>query len=408
MDQKEACLPNKSVIGFLVRKYLRFDKSQPFITISALLAFFGVAIGLMVLIVAMAIMNGFDKEFERKLFTMNYPLSIHSFAKGGVLKDNLLDLEKEFPNLKMSPFISTQAIAKYAQKMEGTLLYGVDFQREKAINSVVKEGLGDEKINNFELLVGKGLKNTFLLYPNKKLTLIFTKSNPSGMALVPKMKRFKYKADFSSGLIAYDKVYMYTTLESLQKVLNYQKDTYDGIHIYSKNPFEDIEKIKKTLPPNMRIIGWWQQNGNFFSALALEKRALFIVLMLIILVASLNIISSLLMTVMNRRQEIALLLSLGAYKNEIKKTFFYLGLIIGGGGIIFGVFLGFTGVWLLGSFDIINLPADVYGSAKLPMELSIKDFILIVIGAIGIVAFSSYYPALKATKIDALKTLRNE
>lgn len=114
------------------------------------------------------------------------------------------------------------------------------------------------------------------------------------------------------------------------------------------------------------------------------------------------------MTVMNRRSEIALLLSLGAYKDEIKKTFFYLGCIIGGGGIVFGAALGFFGIWLLGSFDIIDLPADVYGSSKLPMELSMQDFLMTVVGAVLIVGFSSYYPAKKATKIDPLTTLRNE
>lgn len=397
-----------SIVSYLVKRYLRFDKSQPFITISALLAFLGVAVGLMVLMVAMAIMNGFDKEFQRKLFTMNYPLTIHSFAKGGVTSEHLKELEKKFPTLKMSPFISTQAIVKYRQKLEGTLLFGVDFAREKEINSVVKEAIGGKRIENFELLLGEGIKDMFMLFPHDKLTLIFTSSTPGGMSLIPKMKRFSFKEKFSSGLIAYDKVYMYTTLESLQKVLGYKKGSYDGIHIFSKEPFKDIEKVAKVLPSYMNIVGWWQQNENFFSALALEKRALFIVLMLIILVASLNIVSSLLMTVMNRRQEIALLLSLGAYPKEIKKTFFYLGTIIGGSGIVFGVVLGFLGIWLLGSFDIVELPADVYGQAKLPMELSFNDFVFIVLGAIGIVAFSSYYPAHKTTKIDALKVLRNE
>ncbi|MCR4941960.1 MAG: FtsX-like permease family protein, partial [Campylobacter sp.] len=145
-----------------------------------------------------------------------------------------------------------------------------------------------------------------------------------------------------------------------------------------------------------------------FSALALEKRALFIVLMLIILVASLNIVSSLLMTVMNRRQEIALLLALGASKKEIKQSFFLQGLVIGGGGIIFGLILGLFGVWLLGNFNIIDLPADVYGSSKLPMELSMFDFFSIVIGAIVIVCLSSYYPSKKASEVDVLQTLRNE
>ena len=149
-------------------------------------------------------------------------------------------------------------------------------------------------------------------------------------------------------------------------------------------------------------------NGNFFAALALEKRALFIVLMLIILIASLNIISSLMMTVMNRRKEIALLLSLGAYKKEIKNTFFYLGLVIGGGGMLFGMILGSLTLFVLGSFDLISLPADVYGTARLPLDLSSLDFVLIVVGTSIIVALSSYYPAHKATQINVLDTLRNE
>jgi putative ABC transport system permease protein len=396
------------ISSYLVKKYLRFDKSQPFITISAFLAFFGVAIGLMVLMVAMAIMNGFDKEFERKLFTMNYPLTVHPNSFEMVSNDDVELLSKKFPELKFSPYISSQVITKRGRKLEGGMLFGVDFEKEKAINSVLKEGIGDEKLGKFDIVVGKQIKDNYYLDDGEKLTIVFTQSDPGGLSLIPKMKRFTYKADFESGLIAYDKLYMYTTIEGLSKILRYKSGTYDGIHVYTDTPFKDIERIKEILPNYLSVVGWWQMNGNFFSALALEKRALFIVLMLIILIASLNIISSLLMTVMNRRKEIALLLSLGAYKDEIKKAFFYLGLIIGGGGMIFGIILGFLSLYLLGSFDLIDLPADVYGSSKLPLELSTIDFSMIVVGATIIVALSSFYPAHKATQVDVLDTLRNE
>ena len=102
------------------------------------------------------------------------------------------------------------------------------------------------------------------------------------------------------------------------------------------------------------------------------------------------------------------MLALGASKSEIKKSFFVQGVVIGGSGIIFGLILGLFGVWLLGSFDIVNLPADVYGSSKLPMELALSDLAMILIGAIAIVLLSSYYPAKKASNVDILTTLRNE
>ncbi|WP_034969876.1 ABC transporter permease, partial [Campylobacter mucosalis] len=396
-----------SLPKYLLFKYLRFDKTQPFISLSALLAFLGVSIGLMVLIVAMAIMNGFDKEFERKLFTMNYPISVLSGFKASINDELVNELKQKFPDLKFSPFISTQVILRGQNSLEGGLLFGVNSADEKEINSVVKAGLNALELGDFEILVGNGLKDTLGINNGEKITAIFTKADPSGFSLIPKMKRFDVVAGFSSGLVAYDKAYSYTSVESLRKILEYPAGIYDGIHIYSAEPFDDIKRIQSALPLGLKAIGWWQQNGNFFSALQLEKRALFIVLMLIILVASLNIVSSLLMTVMNRRQEIALLLALGASKSEIKKSFFLQGFVIGGGGIIFGIILGLFGVWLLGNFNIINLPADVYGSSKLPMELSLMDFSLIVFGAILIVCISSYYPAKKASEVNILQTLRN-
>jgi putative ABC transport system permease protein len=171
---------------------------------------------------------------------------------------------------------------------------------------------------------------------------------------------------------------------------------------------DEIEDIKKALPQMVLIEGWWQQNGNFFAAMEMEKKALFLVLLLIILVASLNIISSLLMTVMSRRREIALMRTLGATKREIKSIFFKLGLIIGSAGIIAGTLLGGLGIWILTTFDIISMPPDVYGTSKLPVDLTLNDFGLIILGTSIIILLSALYPAKKASQTDPLTVLRNE
>ena len=399
-----------SLVPYLVKKYLRFDKSQPFITVSAILAFLGVSIGLMVLIIAMAIMNGTSKEFKEKISTMSYPITIlPATADASVNKYALDALKAKFPSFVYSPYINSQVIVKKGKKMEGAMIFGVDFQSEANINKIVAKALEDVVITDkFEMITGDGIGATFALQKGEKTTLIFTESQPGGFSLIPIMKRFTYKGDFKSGMQAYDNAYIYTSIKSLSKVLKMDKGAYDGIHISTDNPLEDIKKIRQFIPPYLAAVGWWQQNGNLFSAMEMEKRALFIVLMLIILVASLNIISSLLMTVMNRRREIALLLSLGATKKEIKNAFFTLGSVIGGAGVLFGTFLGLLGIYILGRFDIVTLPADVYGTSKLPLDLSSGDFISIVLGAVVIVLLSSFYPAKKATDIDVLSTLRNE
>ncbi len=397
-----------SIVPYLVKRFLRFDKDQPFIFLSALLAFLGITLGVTVLLIAMALMNGFDKEFKKKLTIMNYPLTIVPRFYGSVNENLLLDLETKFPHLHFSPFVQSAVMARNGSKLEGGYLFGVNFQDEAKVNSVLAKAMKDQKFKKFNVIIGKTLKEEFSLYKGDKLMYIFTHVEPGGLSISPKIKRFKIAAVFDSGLSAYDKAYSYTTMASLQAILHMPANQYDGIHIYSDEPREDIEQIQEALPVSVTIKGWWEDNVNFFAALEMEKASLFIVLMLIILIAAINIISSLLMTVMNRRAEIALLLSLGATTAEIKKVFLYLGIVIGIGGILAGIFFGMSGLWVLSTFDIIHLPKDVYPTTTLPLDLSLQDFLLIVFGAFIIVVASSYYPAKKASEVDILTVLRNE
>ena len=397
-----------SIVPYLVKRFLRFDNEQPFIFLSALLAFIGISLGVAVLLIAMALMNGFDNEFKKKLTIMNYPLTILPKFYGSVDENLLADLESKFPELSFSPYVQSAVMARNGSKLEGGYIFGVNFKEEAKVNNVIDKAIKNSDMDRFDILVGKSLKDEFDLHIDDKLMYIFTHVEPGGLAVTPKIKRFNVKSVFDSGLSAYDKAYSYTTLSSLQTILNIPYNQYDGIHVFSNNPHADILKIKKELPISVSVKGWWEDNVNFFAALELEKASLFIVLMLIILIAAINIISSLLMTVMNRRGEIALLLSLGTTTLEIKKVFLYLGIVIGVSGILAGVVFGMSGLWVLSTFDIVSLPKDVYPTATLPLDLSLKDFILIVVGAFFIVIISSYYPAKKASEVDILTVLRNE
>jgi putative ABC transport system permease protein len=396
---------NKKFVSFIVKKYLKFDKTQPFISVSFILAFLGIATGVGVLIIAMSIMNGMDEEFEKKLTIMNYPLTIYSQTGGNIDNEFVERLEKKYPNLKFSPYIQTSAIIKN-QQMNGVILYGVDFNKEKEINPILAKAIQGNQLRKFDIVVGKRLFDDMGINKNDKVVMIFSNSDPYGIEVAPRLKKVRVVSYFHSGLNAYDKGIAYMNIKGLKVIL--RQKNYTGIHIYSKTPFKDIKKIKKDLPFGVGIIGWWQQNGNFFSALKLEKRAMFLVLMLIIIVASLNIIGSLLMMIMNRRKEIALMMSLGASKKEIKAIFFRLGMVVGFFGIIAGISLGGIGIWALNTFDIVSLPADVYGTSKIPTDLSLVDFCLIVIGAVVVIMLSSFYPAKKASEVDILTTLRFE
>ena len=396
---------NKKFVNFIIKRYLRFDKKHPFIYISFFLAFLGITAGVSTLMIAMGIMNGMDKEFEKKLKVMNYPITVYSSLVK--VDDTILKrLEEKFPSFKYSPYIETSAIIQ-KNGLKGVLLYGVDFKKEAEINYIFKKAIKDvKKPGLFDVVIGKRLFEELGVYRGEKVIMIFSKITPNGFGVSPLMKKVKIIGFFHSGLAAYDKGIAYMNIKGLKRVLN--QNYYSGIHIWTPNPFEDIKKIKKALPPGIGVVGWWEQNGNFFAALKMEKRALFLVLMLIVIVAALNIISSLLMMIMSKRKEIALMMSLGASREEIKAIFLRLGLIIGTAGIVTGALLGGVGIWALKTFDIVKLPADVYGVSKLPVDLSFADFILIILGAFIIILLSSIYPASKASKTDVLETLRYE
>jgi len=402
---------SREFVNLFIKHYLKYDKDNPFIFISTLLAFLGISAGVMVLMIAMGVTNGTQEEFTKKLFVMNYPLTITSYEKNG-LDDNLLNkIKQKFPNVKISPYYVTQVIAKNADSVQGSILYGVDFKKESKINSILAKAykrVKDKNYSKFSVIAGEGLAIMLGANIGEKITLFFSQQQAVGFGTMPLQKRFKIISTFKSGLNAYDKGIMYTTKEAFVKILKKDPKYYDGAHIYTKEPMKLIDKIKKILPPSVGIEGWWEQNGGFFRAMQIEKKALFLVLMLIILVASLNIISSLLMTVMSRRSEIALMKTLGASTKEIKSIFFKLGVIVGVLGIIFGTILGLIGIWVLKTYNIISLPADVYGTSHLPIDLHLNDYLLIIAGTFIIVVVASIYPAKKAASTNALKVLRNE
>jgi putative ABC transport system permease protein len=394
-------------ISKIIRHYLKYDRDNPFIFVSGLLAFLGVSAGVMVLMITMGIMNGTQQEFRERLSVMNYPLTIIPMDKNATDDSLILKLSKKFPNLKFSPYYITQVITKNSDFVQGGMLYGVDFNKEEELNPVFQKARGILK-SKFKIVIGDSLADEMNAFDSDKVTLYFSEQQAIGFGTMPLQKRFIVDGVFDSGLQAYDKAILYTTLEAFEKLLKREEGVYDGIHIWAKEPIKEIEKIREVLPPNVVIEGWWQQNGSFFSAMEMEKKALFLVLLLIIVVASLNIISSLLMTVMSRRAEIALLRTLGATKKEIRTIFFRIGIIIGTSGIVFGTFLGLLGIWILKTFDIISLPEDVYGTSKLPVDLTLTDFSFIIVGTAIIIVLSSLYPAKKASQTDPLVVLRSE
>lgn len=153
---------------------------------------------------------------------------------------------------------------------------------------------------------------------------------------------------------------------------------------------------------------WMEMNRNLFSALKLEKFAMFIALVLIILVASFNIISNLIMNVIEKKREIAILKAMGATNNGIMTIFMMQGLLIGIVGTVIGVIGGYFLSYIINTYEIIKLPADVYYLSHLPVKMKLFDFVVVSLSAILISFIATIYPSWQAARLDPVEPLRYE
>jgi lipoprotein-releasing system permease protein len=230
------------------------------------------------------------------------------------------------------------------------------------------------------------------------------------LGMLPKVRQFKIAAIFEMGMFEYDTNLVLADLRSAQDFFGYG-NAVSGIELR----LDDIYKAPKIRDSATRKLGfpyyvrdWMQMNRNLFSALKLEKFAMFVILVLIVLVASFNIVSTLMMNVVEKAKEIAILKSMGATNQGVMMVFMLQGLMIGIVGTTIGIILGYILGYILNTYELIKLPADVYYLSKLPVKMKLFDFIVVSFSAIIISFLSTLYPSYHAAKLNPVEPLRYE
>jgi lipoprotein-releasing system permease protein len=238
------------------------------------------------------------------------------------------------------------------------------------------------------------------------------------MGMMPKAKRFRVIGIFQSGMYEYDNTLAYVSIESAQTFFA-MGNRVTGLEIKSDNLYKvkDIAKeIRQRLGFPFYTKDWMEMNRNLFSALRLEKIAMFIILVLIVLVAAFNIISTLIMVVMEKSKDIAILKSMGAPSRGILRIFVIEGLVIGVVGTALGTILGLLAAFNLETitdfvetlFGFKILSGEVYYIDKLPSQVNPLDVVLIVSTAILISFLATIYPSWRASKLDPAEALQYE
>jgi lipoprotein-releasing system permease protein len=411
---------------FIGLRYLKAKRKQTFISIITIISIVGVAVGVMTLIVVLAVMNGFEKTLKEKILGTQAHLVVLKANQQGM--DHYEEILKQVQDVKgvvsAAPFIFNQVMLSSESSVSGVVIKGIDPDRVGKVTELahnMKAGrLQDLKgESDFPgIILGAELAKHLGVTLNDAIQVVSPLGTMTPMGMMPKMKRFRAVGIFYSGMYEYDNTMAYVSLESAQKFFG-MGARVTGIEIKSKDIY-NVKEIGKEIRQKLGFPfwtkDWMEMNRNLFSALKLEKIAMFIILVLIVLVAALNIISTLIMVVMEKSKDIAILKSMGTPSKGILRIFIIEGGIIGVVGTALGTILG-LGIalnldkivgFLENRFGFKIFSPDIYYIEKFPSQVNPMDVGLIIMTAILISLLATLYPSWRASKLDPAEALRYE
>ena len=399
-------------------RFLKARKNDGFLNVISIFSFIGISLGVAVLIIVMSVMNGFRTELINKIVGFNSHITVQPYEQAIKINDiKKGSLELISKNLILSN--SSEAIIIKEKSSKGILLRGYledDFSKLELINN--KNFVGETKNleKNF-ISIGKELSFSLDLEIGDNISIMSSSGVETIIGNLPKQKTFTVISIFDSGLADFDNNVIFLNLETLEEFSNLSKNDRN-LEVYLKNPqkIENQKNIVQKIFPMDLVSSWADMNKSLFSALKVERNVMFIILSLIIIVAAFNIISGLTILVKNKTKDIAILKSIGVLNNSIIKIFFLIGVIIGTSATLFGIFLGVTfsiyvesiREFISNTFDITLFPEEIYFLSTLPSEINISSIFLISICSIFITILVSIFPAMKAAKLDPIKSLKYE
>jgi len=402
---------------FIAFRYLKSKKKHKGVSVNTAISIGGVAVGVMALLVVLSVMSGFHQDLQKKILGANAHIIIRDYK--GALTDTARITENLASNqevLSHAPFVIGQVMVSFNNRAHGVYIRGIEPEIEAKTTEIlshIKQGdfrrlSEDKEIPG--IIIGKELASNLGVLLNDMINVVSPVGEIGPMGMLPKVKQFRVVGIFEIGMFEYDANLVLTAMKPAQEFFGF-KDSISGIELRLKDIYKAPE-VKKQLQESLGlrylVLDWMQMNKNLFSALKLEKFAMFVILVLIILVASFNIISNLIMNVIEKSREIAILKAIGATNKSIMTIFMLQGLFIG----LIGTCTGMTGGYLLGvilnKYQIIKLPADVYYLSHLPVKMSLFDFGIVSLSAIIISFVATLYPAWQAAKLNPVEPLRYE
>ena len=398
-------------------RYLKTRKKDGFLNVISIFSFIGIGLGVAVLIIVMSVMNGFRAELINKIVGFNAHVVVDPYEKE--IEKTKLD-NKKLNEISTDLIFSNNGEAVILNKdfTKGIILRGYNKKNFSQLQIIKNQNfVGKNNLINNNISIGKELSFALNLKIGDKISIMSSTGIETIIGNLPKQKTFIVNSLFDSGFAEFDQSVAFINLRTLEDFFNIDSKSRN-LEIYLKKPsnIEESKKIVQSIFKDEFIYTWSDMNSSLFSALKVERNVMFIILSLIIIVAAFNIISGLTILVKNKTREIAILKSIGVLNKSITKIFFLVGIIIGSSATIFGIILGITfSIYiekvrelLSDIFNISLFPEEIYFLSKMPSEIDFFSILIISICSIVITIIVSIFPAIKASKLDPVKSLKYE
>jgi lipoprotein-releasing system permease protein len=445
---------------FIAARYLRAKRRQAVIGVITAISIVGVAAGVASLIIALAINNGFRQDLQERLLGSTSHVNLMRVENDGIRDwSPLLQRLQTLPHVKaVAPAIYEQVLISRGARAGGAVLKGIVPADERKVTALLEsvhegsaqplaeaedrarqadadatgnaalpaagataaagalanpsslEGAAERIAAMPPIVLGKDLAETLGATVGSVVLVTSPQGELTPFGMVPRYMRFKVVGIFQSGFYDYDSTWALCSLGDSQKlfslgdiasVLEFKVDD-----IYRAPAIGD--EIEAAAGKGFQTTNWMEQNRALFRALRLERVVTFITIGLIVFVAALNILISLIMMVMEKTRDIAVLVSMGARRQQVRRIFIWQGLLIGIVGTALGLVAGYTVAILAGHYHWIRLSAEVYAMDYVPFVPRAIDAVLVAAVSLAISFIATVYPSQSAARVLPAEALRYE